>query len=83
MNRYVRRWGERGRLNQAIKALGQPFAHYVPDDPGLALESLNRGTPLFELKARARLCRSLRELASGCVTLLQQRDAAGATAQTA
>lgn len=80
MNRYVWRLSERSRINQAIKALGQPFAHYLPDDPGLALEALNRGTPLFELRRRAKLCRSLRAFAGSCVTLLQQHDDASATA---
>ena len=84
MNRYVWRFSERSRINQAIKALGQPFAHYVPDDPKLALEALNRGTPLFELRRRARICRSLRDFAGSCVKLLQQREPAPlASAQTA
>lgn len=83
MNRYVWRLSERSRINQAVKALGQPFAHYLPDDPALALEALNRGTPLFELKRRAKLCRSLRDFAGSCVSLLQQRDDATASARTA
>lgn len=83
LNRYVWRLSERARISQAIKALGQPIAHYVPDDPALALEALNRGTPLFELKRRAKLCRSLRELAGSCIKLLQQRDGVAASRQTA
>lgn len=83
MNRYVWRFSERARINQAIKALGQPFAHYVPDDPALALEALNRGAPLFELRRRAKVCRSLRNLAASCTKMLQHREGTAATSAQA
>ena len=84
LNRYVWRYSERGRLKQAIRALGQPIDHFVPDDPRLALEAINRGTPLFELRRRAKLCRALRQVAAASVTSMQQRtQAAGASAQAA
>jgi pilus assembly protein CpaE len=84
LNRYVWRLSERGRLKQAIRALGQPIDHFVPDDARLALEAINRGTPLFELRRRAKLCRALRQVATASVTSMQQRaQAAGASAQAA
>jgi Flp pilus assembly CpaE family ATPase len=84
LNRYVWRFNERGRLKQAIRALGQPIDHYVPEDAALALEAINRGTPLFELRRRAKLCRSLRQVAAASVKIMQQRDqAAGPAVQTA
>ena len=84
LNRYVWRLGERARLRQAIRALDRPIDHYVPDDAALALEAINRGTPLFALRRRARLCRSLRRVTAACVTMLQQREqAVTAAAQTA
>ena len=84
LNRYVWRLSERARLHQAIRALDHPIDHYVPDDTALALEAINRGTPLFELRNRARLCRSLRQVSAACVTLIQQREqAATAAAQPA
>jgi len=84
LNRYVWRFSERGRLKQAIRALGQPIDHYVPDDAALALEAINRGTPLFELRGRAKLCRSLRQVAAASVKIMQQREqAAGPAAQAA
>ena len=84
LNRYVWRLGERARLRQAIQALDRPIDHYVPDDAALALEAINRGTPLFALRRRARLCRSLRRVTAACVTMLQQREQAVASAaQTA
>jgi pilus assembly protein CpaE len=76
LNRYVWRFTERGRLKQAIRALGQSIDHYVPEDAALALEAINRGTPLFELRHRAKLCRSLREVATASVNIMQQREQA-------
>ena len=78
LNRYVWRLTERGRLKQAIRALGQPIDHYVPEDAALALEAVNRGTPLFELRRRAKLCRSLRQVAAASVKTMQQREQASA-----
>ena len=78
LNRYVWRFAERGRLKQAIRALGQPIDHYVPEDAALALEAINRGTPLFELRPRAKLCRSLRQVAAASVKVMQQRAPAAA-----
>ena len=78
LNRYVWRFAERGRLKQAIRALGQPIDHYVPEDAALALEAVNRGTPLFELRRRAKLCRSLRQVAAASVKTMQQREQASA-----
>ena len=84
LNRYVWRWSERARLRQAIRALDHPIDHYVPDDTALALEAVNRGTPMFALRRRARLCRALRQVSAACVTMMQQREqAATAAAQTA
>jgi Flp pilus assembly CpaE family ATPase len=84
LNRYVWRLSERARLRQAIRALEHPIDHYVPDDAALALEAINRGTPLFELRRRAKLCRALRQVSAACVTMMQQREQAAATAaQTA
>jgi pilus assembly protein CpaE len=84
LNRYVWRFSERARLKQAVRALGQPIDHYLPDDAALALEAVNRGTPLFELRRRAKLCRSLRELAAASVRIMQQREqAASPSAQAA
>jgi pilus assembly protein CpaE len=84
LNRYVWRWSERARLRQAIRALDHPIDHYVPDDTGLALEAVNRGTPMFALRRRAKLCRALRQVSAACVTMMQQREqAATAAAQTA
>ena len=76
LNRYVWRLSERARLRQAYRALDHPIDHYVPDDAALALEAINRGTPLFELRRRAKLCRSLRQVTAACVTMIQQREQA-------
>ena len=78
LNRYVWRFAERGRLKQAIRALGQPIDHYVPEDAALALEAVNRGTPLFELRRRAKVCRSLRQVAAASIKVMQQREQAAA-----
>jgi len=84
LNRYVWRLSERARLRQAIRALDRPIDHFLPDDTSLALEAINRGTPLFELRARAKLCRALRQVTAACVTMMQQREqAATAAAPTA
>jgi len=84
LNRYVWRFAERGRLKQAIRALGQPIDHYVPENATLALEAVNRGTPLFELRRRAKLCRSLRQVAAASIKIMQQREQAAApSVQTA
>lgn len=78
LNRYVWRLTERSRLQQAIRALGQPIDHFVPDDAALALEAINRGTPLFELRQRAKLCRALRQVAAASVKIMRQREQAAA-----
>jgi pilus assembly protein CpaE len=83
LNRYVWRLTERGRLKQAIRALGQPIDHYVPEDAALALEAVNRGTPLFELRRRAKLCRSLRQIAAASIKTMQQRQASAPSVQAA
>jgi pilus assembly protein CpaE len=83
LNRYVWRFSERARLKQAARALGQPIDHFVPEDAALALEAVNRGTPMFELRRRAKLCRSLRELAAASVRIMQQREQAAPSAQAA
>jgi pilus assembly protein CpaE len=84
LNRYVWRFSERGRLKQAVRALGQPIDHYVPEDAALALEAINCGTQLFELRRRAKLCRSLRQVAAATVKIMQQREqAAGPAVQAA
>jgi Flp pilus assembly CpaE family ATPase len=83
LNRYVWRLSERARLRQAIRALDHPIDHYVPNDTALALEGINRGAPLFELRRRAKLCRSLRKVSAACVTMMQQREQAATAAQTA
>jgi pilus assembly protein CpaE len=73
LNRYVWRFAERGRLKQTIRALGQPIDHYVPEDTALALEAVNRGAPLFEIRRRAKLCRSLRQIAAASIKTMQSR----------
>jgi Flp pilus assembly CpaE family ATPase len=78
LNRHVWRFSERARLKQATRALGQPIDHYLPEDAALALEAVNRGTPLFELRRRAKLCRSLREVAAASIKSMQQRERAAA-----
>ena len=84
LNRYVWRFSERGRLKQAVRALGQPIDHFVPDDARLALEAINRGTPLFELRRRAKLCRALRQVAAASIKVMEERvQPAGASAQAA
>jgi Flp pilus assembly CpaE family ATPase len=83
LNRYVWRLSERARLRQAIRALDHPIDHYVPNDTAPALEGINRGTPLFELRRRAKLCRSLRQVSAACVTMMQQRELAATAAQSA
>jgi Flp pilus assembly CpaE family ATPase len=50
----------------------------VPEDTALALEAVNRGTPLFELRRRAKLCRSLRQVAAASVKAMQSRGQAAA-----
>ena len=78
LNRHVWRFSERARLKQAVRALGQPIDHYVSEDAALALESVNRGRPLFELRRRAKLCRSLRQLAAASVKTMHDREQAAA-----
>ena len=57
---------------------------FVPDDARLALEAINRGTPLFELRRRAKLCRALRQVAAASMKSMQQRaQATGSSAQAA
>jgi pilus assembly protein CpaE len=68
LNRHVWRLNERSRLKQAIKALGQPIDHYLPNDHRLALDAVNRGVSLFEAGSRAKLCRTLRQLTSALAT---------------
>jgi pilus assembly protein CpaE len=81
LNRYAWRLSERSRLKQAAKALGQPIEHYLPDDRDLALDSVNRGVSLFEAGGRARLCRTLRDLAGNLAAAAAAGSAVSATAR--
>jgi pilus assembly protein CpaE len=73
LNRHVRSFWDRGRLRQAVKALDQPIAFYVPNDYPQVLDAANRGIPLFELGRRNRVWRAVRDVGRSLVAELQER----------
>ncbi len=79
LNRYVWRLAERGQLRQSEKALDHPFDHYLPNDHKHALEAINRGVSLFEVRKRAPVCRAIREIARQCETQIEARRMGGDT----
>ncbi|MEZ5824387.1 MAG: AAA family ATPase [Geminicoccaceae bacterium] len=81
LNRYVWRFSERGRIKQAIRAIGQPFDHYVPNDYELTLEAVNRGISTFDVRKRAKMNKAIQALAESSVGRLKQnRESAAAKA---
>ena len=74
LNRYVWRFNEQTRLRQCIKALDHNIDHYLPSDERLVLEAINRGVPLTDVRRRARICRTIREIALDCRRELAARE---------
>ncbi|HET6467958.1 MAG TPA: AAA family ATPase [Geminicoccaceae bacterium] len=72
LNRWVWRLTERGRLKQAVTALGRPVDHYIPDAAGLALEAANRGLPIYDVRRHSRLGRAIATMAQDCAKRLAQ-----------
>ncbi len=82
LNRFANTFSERGLVKQSEKALGRGFDYRIANDYPLVAQSQDRGVPVFALKPRSRLARSLHEMADGCVarareqmTSLEQADA--------
>lgn len=74
LNRYVKRFNEHSRIRQCSKALDHTIDHYLPDDERTVLEAINRGVPLTEVRRRARICRTIRDMAQDCRRELAARD---------
>ncbi len=75
LNRHVWRLSEHGRLRQCVSGLDHGIDHYLPNDERRALEAVNRGVPMFEIRQRARICRAIRAMAQDCRRELAARDA--------
>lgn len=74
LNRYVKHFNEHKRLRQCSKALDHTIDHYLPEDERTVLEAINRGVPLTEVRRRARICRTIREIALDCRRELAARE---------
>lgn len=74
LNRYVKHFNEHTRIRQCSKALDHTIDHYLPNDERTVLEAVNRGVPLADVRRRARICRTIREIAQGCRRELAARD---------
>ena len=74
LNRHVKGFSEHARIRQCSKALNHTIDHYLPEDERTALEAVNRGVPLCEVRRRARICRTIREMALSCRRELAARD---------
>ena len=74
LNRYVKHFNEHARIRQCSKALDHTIDHYLPEDERTVLEAVNRGVPLTEVRRRARICRTIHEMAKDCRRELAARD---------
>ncbi|MDH3664030.1 MAG: AAA family ATPase, partial [Alphaproteobacteria bacterium] len=74
LNRYVNRFNEHARVRQCSKALDNTIDHYLADDERTVLEAINRGVSLFEVRRRAKICRTIRDMALACRRELAARN---------
>ncbi len=74
LNRYIKRFNEHARIRQCSKALEHTIDHYLPEDERTVLEAVNRGVPLADVRRRARICRTIRDMAHDCRRELAARD---------
>jgi pilus assembly protein CpaE len=74
LNRYIKRFNEHTRIRQCSKALDHTIDHFLPEDERTVLEAINRGVPLTEVRRRARICRTIRDMAQDCRRELAARD---------
>jgi len=74
LNRYIKRFNEHTRIRQCSKALDHAIDHFLPEDERTVLEAVNRGVPLTEVRRRARICRTIRDMALDCRRELAARD---------
>jgi Flp pilus assembly CpaE family ATPase len=75
LNRYVRRFNEHARIKQCSKALDNTIDHYLAEDESTALEAVNRGVALAEVRRRSKICRTIRSMALDCRRELAARTA--------
>ncbi len=74
LNRYIKRFNEHTRIRQCSKALDHTIDHFLPEDERTVLEAVNRGVPLTKVRRRARICRTIRDMALACRRELAARD---------
>jgi pilus assembly protein CpaE len=74
LNRYVRRFNDGPRLKQCSKALDATIDHYLVEDEATVLEAVNRGVALAQVHKRAKICRTIRDMALACRRELAARD---------
>lgn len=74
LNRYIKRFNEHSRIKQCSKALNHTIDHYLPDDERIVLEAIDRGVPLTDVRRRARICRTIRDMALACRRELAARN---------
>ena len=74
LNRYIKRFNEHTRIRQCSKALDHTIDHFLPEDERTVLEAVNRGVPLTKVRRRARICRTIRDMALDCRRELAARD---------
>jgi pilus assembly protein CpaE len=62
----VNNYGQRRQLGvaQAEAALGMKIAHYIPNDPAVVNQAVNKGVPLVLQFPRAKVSRRIQELAA-------------------
>src|SRR5690606_470083 len=52
-----------GQQKEAAKVLDRPLMHWLPDDGTSAVEAMDRGQPIVELRASSELSRAFRKMA--------------------
>lgn len=85
LNKYERGWGmfgktfgESANVEDAEKALGRKFDHFITRDFDLMNEVVNQGVPLNQVEGSAQINKEIRNLMNDCRELLGSRAGASA-----
>ena len=70
-----------GQQKEAARVLERPLTHWLPHDGAGAVDAIDRGQPIVELRASSELSRAFRKMTKGIVKSLATQSAAAAHPQ--
>jgi hypothetical protein len=75
---FGKTFGESANVEDAEKALGRKFDHFITRDFDLMNEVINQGVPLNQVEGSAQINKEIRNLMNDCRELLDSRAGASA-----